>query len=524
MKVLISILLLSIQAPSEKDQFDSFLNPIREIQLENGSYGNDPTITANIVTAMALSPRAYRIDDGPFMSKAIDYLLKQLPEELLNWEVSQHIGQALHVTHSEKFAKTIDQLLDVNNKTLNDLYNIEEILKSKNQISQITPEMPLREKSSIAAYHGILSKLSKENPQTANYSILALARRDYEKGVNYLLSSRGESGLWEVFGQPQPGISAIAARGLLGSERPEIRKEAYPVLDWLLTLQKEDGSIHDGRVAVYTTSVAIGALIEGEREDDISHIKRAVAYLRAIQTDESEGYSPENKFYGGIGYGGDLRPDLSNLQYALQALHEANVSKEDPAFQRAMYFLNRSQNHSESNFEIYYDQASKVPTKAGNDGGAAYYPGNSPAGYNLYEDGTRVARSYGSMTYALLKCYIFAGLTKEDPRVQAAKKWIEKNYTLEVNPGFDPLMDPKGGFQGLYYYYQTLAQTLNTLNVKEIVDREGNKHLWANELIDKLHNKQLEDGSWVNNDASRWWEGNPDLCTGYALSALRAIL
>jgi len=39
------------------------------------------------------------------------------------------------------------------------------------------------------------------------------------------------------------------------------------------------------------------------------------------------------------------------------------------------------------------------------------------------------------------------------------------------------------------------------------------------ELVDALAKRQREDGSWVNT-TRRWYEGDPNLCTGYALIAL----
>ena len=66
------------------------------------------------------------------------------------------------------------------------------------------------------------------------------------------------------------------------------------------------------------------------------------------------------------------------------------------------------------------------------------------------------------MTYAGLKSMIYAGLTKDDPRVKAAMEWIGKNWTLDENPGMqyaDP-SDPASAQSGLYYYYHTLARAL----------------------------------------------------------------
>ncbi|MHC4379968.1 MAG: hypothetical protein ACYSU1_02620, partial [Planctomycetota bacterium] len=59
--------LLALQGPSEKELFDSYLNRIRPAQMADGSYGGNVVVTADVLTGMALSPRAYRVDDGPFI-------------------------------------------------------------------------------------------------------------------------------------------------------------------------------------------------------------------------------------------------------------------------------------------------------------------------------------------------------------------------------------------------------------------------------------------------------------------------
>ena len=60
--------------------------------------------------------------------------------------------------------------------------------------------------------------------------------------------------------------------------------------------------------------------------------------------------------------------------------------------------------------------------------------------------------------------------------------------------------------------------------MKFVTTPDGKKHDWRLELQRKLLDVQLEDGSWINEAAPRWWEGNPVLCTGYALNALHASL
>jgi squalene-hopene/tetraprenyl-beta-curcumene cyclase len=115
------------------------------------------------------------------------------------------------------------------------------------------------------------------------------------------------------------------------------------------------------------------------------------------------------------------------------------------------------------------------------------------------------------MTYAGLKSMIYAGVGADDPRVKAAREWIERHYSLAENPGM--------GLQGLFYYYHTFAKALDAVGLDYLVDADGVRHDWRKELADELASRQLEDGSWVNAER-RWLEGDPNLVTAYALLAL----
>ena len=119
------------------------------------------------------------------------------------------------------------------------------------------------------------------------------------------------------------------------------------------------------------------------------------------------------------------------------------------------------------------------------------------------------------MTYAGLKSMIFAGLTKDDPRVKAAVDWLRRHYTFAENPGM--------GDAGLYYYFHTAAKTLDALDEDPFTDATGKAHDWRAELADALLAKQREDGSWTNAN-KRWLEDNPNLVTAYALLALAHCL
>ena len=149
-----------------------------------------------------------------------------------------------------------------------------------------------------------------------------------------------------------------------------------------------------------------------------------------------------------------------------------------------------------------------------NDGGFYYTPaagGDSKAGV----ESNGGLRSYGSMTYAGVKSLIYAGLQRDDPRIEAATEWIRHHYTLDKNPGM--------GDQGLYYYFHTFAKTMAAFGEDEFVDSEQQKHNWRQELTERLGELQNANGSWVNPAAPRWEEGDPNLVTAYCLLALRHV-
>lgn len=324
-------------------------------------------------------------------------------------------------------------------------------------------------------------------------------KESIDKGLKWLRTQMEENGSWQDY----PGITALCMTAYAKSPRKYTEEDgpfmARPAR-YLLSLQKENGAIYKDFLPAYNTNVALVALWNLQNPEYEEAVRKAQEFIASLQCDESLGYDPDNKFYGGIGYGNDERPDLSNLQLALEAMKESCYDEKAELWGKALAFIQRCQN-----LEEYNDQES-----SGNDGGFIYYPGNSPAGESL--DGTRtVYRSYGSMTYAGIKSFIYAGLDKDDPRVKAALNWIAEHYSLDENY---PI-----GNQGLYYYYHTFARTFAVLGEKTIRDANGVEHHWANELGDKLIALQSPEGFWAN-ESGRWWEGNPVLATAYAVLAL----
>ncbi|MBK7645508.1 MAG: hypothetical protein IPJ19_21155 [Planctomycetes bacterium] len=281
----------------------------------------------------------------------------------------------------------------------------------------------------------------------------ARALASLARGADYLVGQclPGRPGIFGFAGRADAGLTGMGVGALLcvPQPRPEkIQKAVDGALAWLVSLQKPDGSIHDGMLANYCTSAAIMALARAKRPEYAPVIEKARKFLVDLQNDEAEGFSPDHPFYGGNSYGDEQRPDLSNVQMALEALADSGLEKDNAAYQRALKFLQRCQNRSESN-DIKIEDGGKVVV-SGDDGGSAYAPGMSKAGYIDLPDGRKVARSYGSMSYALLKGYIFCGVPKDDPRMQALWAWLSKNYTLDVNPGFEASKDPSAPYSGLF--------------------------------------------------------------------------
>lgn len=324
------------------------------------------------------------------------------------------------------------------------------------------------------------------------------------QGVNFLKNSQLEDGLWTT--ETVPGISALVTTALLESGVPASDPVVAKALKRLEGYVQKDGGVYyeKSNHRNYETCISIMAFHAANKDGRYdSTIKSAEKFLRGLQWDEGEGIETSDTAYGGAGYGGHSRPDLSNTQFLIEALHQAGAKADDPAIQKALIFVSRTQNlESEYNTTPF---ASKI-----DDGGFYYTPaagGTSQAGKT--PDGG--LRSYGSMTYAGLKSMIYAGVDEDDKRVKAANEWIRRHYTLKENPGME--------LMGLYYYFHTFAKALDAMKVDQFKDAEGTQHNWRAELIERLASLQQENGSWTNKQ-KRWYESDPNLATAYALLAL----
>ncbi len=521
---------------------------------ETSQYGDLAAQTAAL-SALVHSPRRYRYQDGPFVGRAVDHLLSRVGPDGLWRTAGTDDAAARAATHEVR-----EVLLALRGVPAVDraLVNLDELgfegparglPRSNDPASARALALALLAERrgdgsfggnvldtarAVLALSGAQRDLAAAEPKSATRQARPLpafapadaarAEQALARGAAFLVLSPAKPevpGRFGVGGDADAGITAmvISALQTLPAPRPaNIQDQIDAGLKWLRELQKPDGSIHDGRLANYVTSASVMALIRAGDPLDTPRLVAARDFLRRLQADGDEGYDEAHRYYGGVGYGGDERPDLSNLQLALEALAATGLESEDETFQRALVFLQRTQNRTESNDLVVVEDGFEI--RSGNDGGAGYAPGESKAGFLELPDGSKVPRSYGSMTYALLRGYLFAGLTKEDPRVQAAWNWLRDNYTLDVNPGFETGRDATAAYQGLFYYFYSMAKALDTYGEEVIVDPAGTPHPWRAQLTGRIAAMQRPDGSWINDNSPRWWEGNPVLASAYAMLVL----
>jgi squalene-hopene/tetraprenyl-beta-curcumene cyclase len=328
-----------------------------------------------------------------------------------------------------------------------------------------------------------------------------------DRAYDYLKEKQPENGGFSPrFG---PGVPALVVTALVrngySTTDPVVKKS----LAYLTSRVKKDGGIYDKRMANYTTSVAVMALKEANTDGKYDAIlKNAAAFLKTLQFED-----PANKDIrlGGVGYDkGDKRVDMSNTHLFVEALIAAGVPKDDPAVVRAMKFISRCQNFPDKEKGNDLEFAKKA--KPEDRGGFTYRNYRPDPDDPIHKTGDGGLRSLGAMTYAGLKTFLYAGVKKDDPRVQGAIRWIRQHYTLDENPGEKQA--------GLYYYYHTFAKAMEALGEDPFKDAKGNEHHWRKELFEALKKRQQDNGSFVSKGDEQFGESDPNLATAFALLSL----
>jgi squalene-hopene/tetraprenyl-beta-curcumene cyclase len=351
-------------------------------------------------------------------------------------------------------------------------------------------------------------------------------RLAYDRGLTFLKAKQNSAtGQW---GDAEPvAFTGLAITSLLlaPDRRPAdaLPPEVEKGISFLMKNVQPDGGIYVKARANYNTALALTALLLAPSVEREAALLAARRFIIGQQNDFDEKGRQDNPFDGGVGYGtpkpnNPAHADLSNTHFALEALYYAqslladkgDAGKGEPQlnYGAAIQFIQNCQNRPETN------KASWVSTDAKDAGGFIYSPGETRGGEVKTKDGRTALRSYGSISYAGMLSFIYAGLDKNDPRVKAVIQWITENYTLDENPGL--------GAEGLYYYYHTMAKGLSIAGVDFLKTKDGKIIDWRVDLSRKLLNLQKGDGSW-GNSAGRWMESDSTLTTAYMLMALGRV-
>lgn len=407
--------------------------------------------------------------------------------------------------------------------------------------------------AAMAAESAVVSpETAAEKPAGALPAELrAAAEAAAARGAAYLAGIQQEDGHWSS--PDTPALTALAFWALLETDSAAYAEAIDRAAAFVLRFAHADGAIFcepapgqfGGGLANYNTAVCMMALFALGRGELVPLIQQARRYVASTQNLGGSVYR------GGMGYDpatGREYADLSNsyLSYeamkateAVEDLRAEGEAKADLDWDAVQEFLAQVQNLPGVNPQpwagaeaddvggfVYTPAAGGRPAGGGGEGRpaappardgakppAAAKPGERPAP----PQGARPVRldSFGSMTYAGLLSLIYAKVTPEDPRVEAATEWARRHWTLEENPGRGP--------EGLYYFYNIMVKCLDTVGGETFAVPSGRTVAWRKEAVEKLLSLQREDGSWAN-AANRFWEGDPALVTAYCVLTLQKAL
>ncbi len=427
--------------------------------------GGDVASTGMVLTAMAKCHRRYHISDGPVVRPSVEFLVGQQRADgsfgdatATAWAVTGLL--AIDPIGQQQVAGNGAVWLVANKALAEPFAAAVAAIAAKPAATPPAPEAlqrcrawlanaktSTRAEVAAALVQLVACQVAGAKPDAAAPAPAAVFSPAQQRGIDWLLAEQ-KDGVFTAAGKRSDPLTGFGLMALQSKPKALRTAREQAVIDqglrWVVGTQNEDGTWGES-LQNYTTCVIVGALDRWQDPSTAPLLAKAQRALLTFQHCEADGYQRSDRDYGSVGYGGSQRGDLSNLHFSLQALRQTGLPSTDEAFARAVVFLQRTQNLTKTN-----DFAGKVPDPeradvmldvvSGDDGGACYYPGNSSAGYVVRPDGKTIARSYGSMTYALLKAYTLAGVPASDPRMQAAVTWIQNHWELAVNPGVDPAL------------------------------------------------------------------------------------
>ncbi len=231
----------------------------------------------------------------------------------------------------------------------------------------------------------------------------------------------------------------------------------------------------------YATALAVNVLVKAGQKSDAN---RMVAHLRVQQFTEVNGWLPNYAPYGAWGMGGPIHKppdtghvDLSMTRYVMEALRLAGAAHTDPAIEKALMYVSRSQNPDGG---FFFSNVNPDINKAGESNGAFL--------------------SYGTPTADGLLALRAAGVPEHDDRIVKAIAWLKQHHVPDRAPGFEGTARAAWGAGLRFYYAGVISQAALGLKV--------------------LLPPQAPDGSFRNSN-TMVKEDDPLIATTLAIHALR---
>ena len=299
------------------------------------------------------------------------------------------------------------------------------------------------------------------------------AQRAIDGGLHYLRGQQAPDGsvLKSV------GITALSLRAFLESHRGYTESDGAFItrqVDFLLSKVKSDGSISE---SLQNTSLQHRRRVDRARRDEEPEVRRGHRGRAKVPDPASDRrgrrlQAGPSAITAGSATAETSGPTCPTCTSRWRASRPRRPTPRIPSGRRRWCSSTAPRTAARATIR------SGPPTMAA-----------SPTGPARTRPSTRTGpASYGGMTAAGLLSLLFAGTDKNDPRVQAAYKWMTANYTLEVNPGTTKK-------HGLFYFYNAFAKVMAAYGEDTFTDGKGQKHNWRNELVQKL--RQPAGGGWV---------------------------
>jgi prenyltransferase beta subunit len=318
-----------------------------------------------------------------------------------------------------------------------------------------------------------------------------------QAAVDYLWAQQADDGGFHstTYGLLRSGqsLTPFVLDALLGVPHWAMRPRPEALDRALAFIKKNTNS--DGALGVmdktaadypnYATALAVMAIVKAEQNSRERDIAPMVAHLRAQQFSEANGWKREDRPYGAWGMGGPIhRPpdaghvDLSMTRYVLEALRMGGIPPTDETVQRALVYLERSQN---TDGGFFFSTVNPEINKAGEINGTF--------------------SSYGTATADGLLGLRALGISDDDARAVKAAAWLKRYHYPEHAPGFEGGTREAWG-TGLRFYYAYVSSRTNLALASSLPP-------------------QAEDGSFRNTN-KLVKEDDPLIATTFAVHVLSA--